>query len=183
MITKEARLGKIIMVDRGSDLFSYQIDEKALKLAELIDGKLLLVTNVTDLTPPKVVARYKALAEIERGFRVLKDEIEIGPIYHGLPQRLHANATICFIALILHRIVRQRLKAAGSQLLPRRALQMLLAIQKHTVHLGSNTTTSGLSNINTEQSPVYSALKTGRPTSKHLQLELLWWSVLVHESK
>ncbi|AWB33048.1 IS1634 family transposase [Orrella marina] len=170
---KEARLGKIIKVDLQSDLFSYQIDEKALKLAELNDGKLLLVTNVTDLTPPEVVARYKALADIERGFRVLKDEIEIGPIYHRLPKRIRAHATICFIALILHRIIRQRLKAAGSPLSPRRALQMLSAIQKHTVHLGANTTTSGLSNISAEQSSVYTALKTGRPTARHVQSTLL----------
>jgi transposase len=169
---KDAKLGKIIKVDLKSDLFSYAIDEKALKLAELNDGKLLLVTNVTDLTPTEVIARYKALADIERGFRVLKDEIEIGPIYHRLPKRIRAHATICFIALILHRIMRQRLKAAGSPLSPRRALQMLAAIQRHTVHLGANTT-AGLSNITTEQSGVYSALHMGKPTSKHVQLELL----------
>ncbi len=170
---KEAKLGKIIKVDLKSELFSYNIDEKALKLAALNDGKLLLVTNVTDLTPPEVVSRYKALADIEGGFRVLKDEIEIGPIYHRLPKRIRAHATICFIALILHRIIRQRLKAAGSPLSPRRALQMLAAIQKHTVHLGANTTTAGLSNITTDQSGVYSALKTGKPTSKNVQLNLL----------
>ena len=170
---KEARLGKIIKVDLKSELFSYQIDEKALKLAELNDGKLLLVSNVTDLTPPEVIARYKALADIERGFRVLKDEIEIGPIYHRLPKRIRAHATICFIALILHRIIRQRLKTAGSSLSPKRALQMLAAIQKHTVHLGANATTQGLSNISTEQSSVFSALKAKKPTSKHVQLELL----------
>jgi len=170
---KEAKLGKIIKVDLKSELFSYNIDDKALKLAALNDGKLLLVTNVADLTPPEVVSRYKALADIERGFRVLKDEIEIGPIYHRLPKRIRAHATICFIALILHRIIRQRLKAAGSPLSPRRALQMLAAIQKHTVHLGANTTTAGLSNITTDQSGVYSALKTGKPTSKNVQLSLL----------
>jgi hypothetical protein len=37
-----------------------------------MDGKLLLVTNVTDLTPEAVVVQYKALADIERGFKVLK---------------------------------------------------------------------------------------------------------------
>jgi transposase len=169
---KEARLGKIIKVDLKSELFSYTIDEKALNLAELNDGKLLLVTNVTDLTPTEVIARYKALADIERGFRVLKDEIEIGPIYHRLPKRIRAHATVCFIALILHRIIRQRLKAAGSPLSPRRALQMLATIQKHIVHLGANTT-AGLSNITTEQSGVYSALNMGKPTSKHVQLELM----------
>jgi hypothetical protein len=74
--------------------------------------------------------------------------------------------------LILHRIIRQRLKAAGSPLSPRRALQMLATIQKHIVHLGASTT-KGLSNITTEQSGVYSALNMGKPTSKHVQLELL----------
>jgi transposase len=33
---------------------------------------LLLVTNTADLTPQEVLERYKSLADIERGFRVLK---------------------------------------------------------------------------------------------------------------
>ena len=69
--------------------------------ARLMDGKLLLVTNTTDLTPEEVVKRYKLLADIERGFRVVKSEIEIGPIYHRLPERIRAHAAICFMALIL----------------------------------------------------------------------------------
>jgi len=51
-----------------------------------------------------VVSRYKSLADIERGFRVLKSEIEIGPTYHRLPERIRAHATICFMALILCRV-------------------------------------------------------------------------------
>jgi len=47
-----------------------------------MDGKLLLVTNTPDLRPDEVLKRYKSLADIERGFRVLKSEIEIGPVYH-----------------------------------------------------------------------------------------------------
>jgi hypothetical protein len=33
----------------------------------------------------EVVQRYKSLADIERGFRVLKSDIEIAPVYHRLP--------------------------------------------------------------------------------------------------
>ncbi len=72
-------------MDLKGELFSYAIDEKALKQAQLMDGKLMLVTNVKDLNPAEVVQRYKALADIERGFRVLKSEIEIAPVYHRLP--------------------------------------------------------------------------------------------------
>jgi transposase len=76
---KEAHLAKIIKVDLQLDLFSYNIDEQALRQAELLDGKLLLVTNVTALSPQAIVQRYKSLADIERGFRVLKSEIELAP--------------------------------------------------------------------------------------------------------
>jgi hypothetical protein len=38
----------------------------------MMDGKLLLVSNVQDLKHAEVVSRYKALADIERGFRVLR---------------------------------------------------------------------------------------------------------------
>jgi transposase len=68
----EAHLAKIVKVDLKSELFAYTVDEAAKAQAELMDGKLLLVTNVADLTPQDVVSRYKALADIERGFRVLK---------------------------------------------------------------------------------------------------------------
>ena len=82
----------IIKVDLKSELFTYDIDEAALQRAELMDGKLLLVTNVPDLTPEQIVERYKALADIERGFRVLKSEIEIAPVFHRLPERIRAHA-------------------------------------------------------------------------------------------
>lgn len=90
-----------------------------------MDGKLLLVTNTKDLAPTDVVARYKALADIERGFKVLKSEIEIGPVYHRLPELIRAHASICFMALILHRIMRTRLRAAQTGLTPERALEQL----------------------------------------------------------
>jgi transposase len=63
-----------------------------------MDGKLLLVTNVTDMSAEQIVKRYKALADIERGFRVLKSEIEIAPVFHRLPERIKAHASICFMA-------------------------------------------------------------------------------------
>jgi hypothetical protein len=46
-------------------------------------------------------------------------------------------------------------------------------IQKHTVDLGTNTKTTGLLNITADQSDVYSTFKTGKLTSKNVQLSLL----------
>jgi transposase len=169
---KEAHLAKIVKVDLKSDLFSYAIDEAALKQAELMDGKLMLVTNVADLTPLEVVQRYKALADIERGFRVLKSEIEIAPVYHRLPERIRAHALVCFLALIVYRVMRQRLKLAKSDLSPERALAELRKIQRHRVRINKAEPISGISTINDSQAEVLETLKIRKPT-QDAQLTLL----------
>lgn len=63
------------------------------------------MTNVAGLTPPEIVARYPSLADIERGFGVLKSEIDIAPVFHRLPKRIRAPALICFLALVLYRVL------------------------------------------------------------------------------
>ncbi|GGY05835.1 IS1634 family transposase [Paludibacterium paludis] len=167
---KEAHMARIIKVDLKSELFSYSIDEQALTHARLMDGKLLLVTNVTDLKPEQVIARYKSLADIERGFHILKSEIEIGPVYHRLPDRIRAHAAICFMALILYRVMRQRLHASQSGLSPERALEQLRRIQHHSVTMNTQSVT-GISSISQLQMRILSALKVKKPTaSKQLPL-------------
>lgn len=168
----DAHLARIIKVDLKSDLFTYEIDEQALARAQLMDGKLMLVTNVKDLGADEIVSRYKSLADIERGFRVLKSEIEIAPVYHRLPERIRAHASICFMALILYRVMRQRLKNAGSSLSPEMALESLRRIQRHTVRIDSGAPMSGVSTIAPQQASVLAALNVKEP-SNNAQMSLL----------
>lgn len=169
---KDARLAHIVKVDLQSDLFTYTVDQDALAQAQLMDGKLLLVTNVTDLTSEQIVQRYKALADIERGFRVLKSEIEIAPVYHRLPQRIRAHAQICFVALVLYRVMRQRLQQANTALSPERALAQLRRIQRHKVRINDAQPLEGVSTISETQAQVFNALKVSKP-GKDTQMRLL----------
>ena len=168
----EAHLSKIIKVNLAEELFSYDIDANARELAEMMDGKLLLVTNVQGLAPRDIVTRYKSLADIERGFKVLKSEIEIGPVYHRLPERIKAHASICFMALILHRVMRTRLRAAETGVTPERALEQLRRIQHHRIRLNGAEPVTGVSSINDEQSEVLNALGVKKPVASQ-QLTLL----------
>ena len=159
----DAHLARIVGVDLKSELFTYSIDERALQHARLMDGKLLLVTNTPDLAPAEVIRRYKSLADIERGFRVLKSEIEIGPIYHRLPDRIRSHATICFMALVLYRVMRTRLRQSDTQISPESALAKLRRIQHQRVTLNSQTM-AGLSSITQEHASILSALTIKKPT-------------------
>ena len=168
----DAHLASIVRVDLKSDLFNYDIDERALRRAELMDGKLLLVTNVPDLDAASIVDRYKALADIERGFRVLKSEIDIAPVYHRLPERIRAHASLCFMALILYRVMRNRLRLAGSDQSPEAVLANLRRIQHHTITINNNAPISGVSTVTRDQASALAALKVKKPTEGH-QLSLL----------
>ena len=168
----ESHLLRIVRVDLKSPQFVYSLDDEALARAELMDGKRLLVTNVADLKPAEVVASYKALADIERGFRVLKSEIEIAPVFHRLPDRIRAHAMLCFIALILYRVMRGRLKLAGVEVSPERALEQLRTIQRHRVRINDAEPIDGISSIDAGQAHLFQALKLPKPT-RDAQMTLL----------
>jgi transposase len=165
---QEARLSGIIHTDVDDGRFVYLVDDDALAKARLFDGKLILVTNVRDLSAAQIVQRYKSLADIERGFRVLKSEIEIAPVYHRLPERIRAHAFICFLALVLHRVMRLRLKQAGSGLSPRRAIELAQRIQYHRLTL-RHREINGVGKLSPEQKELFDQLGVPRPTTETIR--------------
>ena len=166
-VVKDAHMAHLIKVDLKAELFSYTIDEDKKRYLELLDGKLLLVTN-TSSPAAEVVQRYKSLADIERGFRVLKSDIEIGPVYHRLPQRIRAHALICFMALVLYRVMRMRLKAAERSESPTTLLEQLKRIHQQTVETGDGKTLNGLTEITPAQKSLFAALDLTPPTPSDL---------------
>ena len=158
----EAELTRFLKADLNADRFNWSVDEDTIAEAELFDGKLALISNASDLSPAEIVTRYKGLADIERGFRVLKSDIEIAPVHHRLPDRIRAHAMICFLALVLYRVMRMRLKAKGHSASPRTALDLLERIQRHTTSIGERTL-DGLSTITPEQLELFDTLNLPKP--------------------
>lgn len=169
---KDAHMAHVIKVDLKAELFSYAIDEDKKRYLELLDGKLLLVTN-TDEAAAEVVQRYKSLADIERGFRVLKSDIEIGPVYHRLPKRIRAHALICFMALVLYRVMRMRLKAAQRPESPTTLLEQLKRIHQQTAVTTEGKTLTGLTEITALQKSLFAALELPPPTPSDLAKPVL----------
>ena len=89
----------------------------------------------------------------------------------GEQPRFYAVAnSLCFIGLILHRVMRMRLRAADTGTSPERALEQLSRIQRHQVYLG-DTAHRGISTVDAQQSALLKALGAAKPTeSKQLPL-------------
>jgi transposase len=98
---------------------------------------------------------------------VLKSDIEIAPVYHRLPERIRAHALICFLALVLNRVMRLRMKANGSPYSPQRALELLSRIQKHRVQIDGKTF-EGIGRIAPEQRDIFEALALPEPANRRL---------------
>jgi hypothetical protein len=158
----EAEMTRFLKADLTADRFSWSVDEEAVAKAQLFDGTLALITNTTDISPAAAVARYKGLADIERGFRVLKSDIEIAPVHHRLPDRIRAHALICFLALTLYRVMRMRLKAKGHSASPKTALEILAKVQRFTAYIGEKPFT-GTTRTKPEQLSLFEALDVSKP--------------------
>ena len=66
-----------------------------------LEGKYVIQTEELDLSAVQAVEAYKELSEVERGFRELKDLIEMRPIYHHRPKRVRAHIFVAALAFLL----------------------------------------------------------------------------------
>jgi len=80
------------------------LDPDAVKHAERMDGKYVLLTNDDTLTPEDVGLGYKAMMIIEACFRRMKTTgLRIRPIYHWTAHRIVSHVKLCVLALLLER--------------------------------------------------------------------------------
>jgi transposase len=82
-----------------------EIDKGKVAAEERLDGKYLIKTSDDTLSLSDIVLGYKQLHDIERGFRSLKSELELRPVYHRKSDRIRSHVLICWLALLLIRTV------------------------------------------------------------------------------
>jgi transposase len=83
-----------------------RLDTEAIRQAPRLDGKWVLITNDDTLSVEEAAVAYKSLLVIECCFRTLKrGQIQLGPMYHRLAQRIEAHVKIGVLALLIQRVV------------------------------------------------------------------------------
>jgi transposase len=120
-------------LEGGSLVFSES--ETHLGREKKIEGKYVIATSEKGLGVLDAVAMYKELAEVESGFRQLKDAMAMRPIYHQVESRVKAHIFVAALALLVQRLLGRRLKDAGVDLSPSRAMEALSTVRLVTFHL------------------------------------------------
>ena len=109
--TKRAELRGVISTKPGLNRYLrttagglLRIDAAAIAAEEKLDGKYLLRSNDPDLSGEDIALGYKQLLEVERGWRDMKQILDLRPVHHRLEDRIRAHVLLCWLALLLIRI-------------------------------------------------------------------------------
>jgi hypothetical protein len=110
--TKRAELRGVISTKPGLNRFLrvtpgglLRTDRRAIKAEQGLDGKSLLRTSDPHLSAEDIALGYKQLLQVERGWRDMKQVIDLRPVYHRKEQRIRAHVILCWLALLLTRTI------------------------------------------------------------------------------
>jgi hypothetical protein len=113
VISTKPGLNRYLRVTPGGLL---RTDAKKVKAEENLDGKYLLRTSDPHLSAEDIALGYKQLLEVERGWRDMKQVIDLRPVYHRKEERIRAHVILCWLALLLARITETTCGATWPQL-------------------------------------------------------------------
>nr|WP_258189502.1 transposase [Candidatus Hakubella thermalkaliphila] len=89
----------------------------------------MLRTKEHTLSPLEIIKNYKDLMDVERSFRMMKDVLDLRPIWHRTDIRVRAHILICFMALLFSKIMERYLKMGKVNLSVPRAWESLQNMQ------------------------------------------------------
>jgi len=81
---------------------------------EQYDGYYAIVTSELDMPCPDIVNTYHGLWEIEETFRITKSDLSARPVFVREPAHINAHFLICFIALVILRLIQKKTSRAYS---------------------------------------------------------------------
>jgi transposase len=86
------------------------LNEEKIRQEEQFDGYYALVTSEYQLSDQKMLDLYRGLWQIEETFRITKSDLEARPVFLSREDRIQAHFLICFVALLLGRILEKSMK-------------------------------------------------------------------------
>jgi transposase len=107
------RLEEFVQVGTEANQIHLVIDEKALESLFILDGCYVIKSNIPsqEASMKTIHDRYKSLAHVEDGFRIMKTEfLEIRPIYLRRASRTRAHAFIVMLSYLITRYLEDQWK-------------------------------------------------------------------------
>lgn len=79
------------------------INRRAVQAQERLDGKFVVTSNDDTLNAEDMALGYKQLQRVEEAWRDMKSGLNLRPVFHWAPHRIHAHVAITVLSLLLER--------------------------------------------------------------------------------
>jgi transposase len=86
------------------------LNEAKIQEEEKYDGYYSIVTSEKHLSDTEIRDIYKGLWEIEESFKIIKSEFKARPVYVKKDEHVEAHFLVCFVALVIMRVLEQMLE-------------------------------------------------------------------------
>lgn len=90
---------------------NFSIDKAAIQKEAQYDGLYVICTNL-ESNPLELIRINQQRWEIEESFRMMKSELKSRPVYVRNDDRIEAHFLTCLLALLIYRILEQKLDDA-----------------------------------------------------------------------
>lgn len=110
-----------------------EFDQKKYAQDQELDGYYVIISSEVELSNDAIIEKYRGLWKIEESFKVLKSDLEGRPVFVKRNDRVEGHFLICYMALLLSRILELRLEHKHSV---RRIQKSLKGATCRSIHKG-----------------------------------------------
>lgn len=106
---------------------NWVLDEAAIRKDETLDGYYCIITSEQEMGDEEVIDCYRGLWLIEESFRVVKSDMDARPVYVSTEGHIRAHFLVCYIALLVMRLMQADVKRAAGERPSSAAIQEALS--------------------------------------------------------
>jgi len=88
----------------------YYVDDELINEEAKYDGFYALTTDIEDYDIEKILTISERRWEIEESFRIMKTDFSARPVYLQREDRIKAHFLICYMALLIYRVLEKKLE-------------------------------------------------------------------------
>jgi transposase len=119
-----------------------RVDHGAIRRETHLDGKWLLRTSDLTLSPEDLADAYKQLIAVERGWRDFKGALGLRPVFHHREDRIRAHIQLCWLALLLLRVIENATDHTWRNILRELDRMHLVTLASNAGQIAQRTTTT-----------------------------------------
>lgn len=134
----------------------YHINQDKVSSDQRLDGTFVIQTNDRSYEGKRLIEIYKNLSKVETAFRIIKNDLDIRPMYHWKESRVKGHVYICVLAYFIMIAIEYIAGQKKARLSARKILDQLSRVMLIQIKLLNGQQRYSLTSLSKEQKSILS---------------------------